>query len=214
MIISTALWDALPQSVKPPEFQGLVARLFSYGVICRNESSIEETAYDSAMRVLDLLEDYFLISGYRLVHIDNLATLLLYPPVSRVPGCADDQRELYPGPRQRLSPDTVAMALTLKLLYLEGFNDGRADQDGDVIVTYDAVLTALHTQLRREPPKAEAERLAVFKRLRSYRIVKLRLREGGFQPDTLVVIRPLVIWLVSDEFLSALSSDTPGNGEK
>lgn len=209
MIFSNALIEALPKSVKPSDFQALLVRLFSYGVICRADSAVEEEAYDLASRVLDLLDDYFSVSGYKLIHVDILTTLLLYPPGSRIPGVPDGQLELYAGPRQRMSTDTVAIALALKLLYLEAFNEGGADADGEVIVTYEAVLTALHIQIRREPPKAESERIAIFKRLRNYRIVKIKLHESGFQPDTLVVIRPLVTWLVSDEFLSAMCEGGP-----
>jgi hypothetical protein len=209
MIFSKALAEGLPQSVKSADFQELITRLFAYGVICRSDNAVEKDAYDLAFRVLPLVEDYFFVSGYRLVHVDNLATLLLYPPSSTVPGIPSDHRDLYPGPRQRMSTDTVAIALVLKFLYLEGFNEGRADEDGEIVVTYEAVLTALHTQLRREPPKAESERAAIFKRLRSYRIVRVKFHESGFQPDTLIVIRPLVTWIVSDEFLLGAQNGTP-----
>lgn len=208
MIFSQALADELPRSVTQADFQALAVRLFSYGVICREDSAVEKDAYDLAMRVLPLIEDYLFVSGYKLVHVEKFFTLLLYPPASTIPGIPDDQRDLYPGPRLRVSADTVAFALALKFLYLEGVNDGRLDEDAEIIVTYEALLMALHTQIRREPPKTDVERMTIFKRLKHYRIVRLKSLDSTYQPDTLIVIRPLVTWLVSDEFLGGSTPDT------
>ena len=206
MMFSKALAEALPKSVKPDDFQLIINRLLSLGAICREDSATERDAYDQAIRILPVIEDYFFVSGYKFLHIDNLKTLLLYPPMSSIPGVPDDDREIFAGPRMRLSPDMVAVALALKFLYLEGFNESGADEDGEIIVTYEAVMTVLHTQLRREPPKSESERVAIFKKLRQFRILKVKFHDNGFQSDTLIVIRPLIVWLVSDEYLRLTSS--------
>ncbi len=180
----------LPKSVSQEQFQALAVRLLSDGVICRQDSKVEEAAYDVARRILHLIEDYFRVTGYRLVHVDACQALLLYPPMSRIPGVQDDSRELCPGPRLRLSADAVAMALALKLLYLEGVNDARLDPEGEISVPYDSVTTALHTQVRRPPPKTMGEQHEVLVTLKRYRMIRFNPLEKGPHPDMLIVIRP------------------------
>ena len=51
------------EGVQLKEFSELVIRLMDYGVICRDESQIEQILYDRYQRIESLVQDYVSLMG-------------------------------------------------------------------------------------------------------------------------------------------------------
>ena len=48
------------------EFSELLVRLLDYGVVCRDESQIEQQLYDRYLRLEELVADYLTLLGIRI----------------------------------------------------------------------------------------------------------------------------------------------------
>ena len=78
-------------------FQELLVRLLNYGVLCRNESQVEQQLYDRYLRIESLVKDYFSMIGARIHHDRRFEYLRLYPPGSRVPGLEESEANAFGG---------------------------------------------------------------------------------------------------------------------
>ncbi len=100
------------------EYQELCLRLLSYGVLCRDESQIEQQLYDRYVRVPELVDDYLGMVGIRLFHDRRFAYVRLYPPGARVQGMDDaENRAFSTGLRAPLRTDEVALLLVIAAPY-------------------------------------------------------------------------------------------------
>ena len=62
------------------DFSEIVIRLLDYGVLCRDESQIEQKLYDRFVQVEALVEDYLSVLAIRLQHDRRFAFVRAYPP--------------------------------------------------------------------------------------------------------------------------------------
>ena len=97
------------------EFSELLIRLLDYGVICRDESQIEEQLYDRYLQLHELVEDYLLPLRVRIQHDKRFCFVRIFPPGARVPGLPDDDAQPFSGGlRAQLSQQEVAAVLVLR----------------------------------------------------------------------------------------------------
>lgn len=197
----------LEKNLKLPDFQAVVQRLFAYGIILRAEGGVEERVYDDATRMSEILEDYFSLGGFRLVHDFRNFYFRLYPPGADIPGAQPDEQEPVPSLRARLSSDFVATTLTLRLLYQQGLQEAssRLTDSGEVMVRLEDISAAMQANLRRSLPEGAMERRTVLNDLRRHRIVSF---SGNFDindEEAFIAIRPTILGVLSeDALLSAM----------
>ncbi|MCB1772017.1 MAG: DUF4194 domain-containing protein [Gammaproteobacteria bacterium] len=194
------------------EYRELCLRLLNYGVLCRDESQVEQQLYDRFIRVSEPVEDYLGIVGIRLYHDRRFAYVRLYPPGSRVPGMEDAPGEAFAGGlRARLRQDEVALLLVLRQLYDKALREGQLDDAGFVTESLESIGIAMRNQLGRGLPEKLTERRRVFERLRRLRLVRYRQDqplEGG---EAGLKIHPMIVTFVTDEALDALDEALPSD---
>ena len=57
------------EGLSQKEYSELLVRLLDYGVICRDESQIEQTLYDQFVRIEELVGEYLSVLGIRIQQI-------------------------------------------------------------------------------------------------------------------------------------------------
>ena len=77
------------------EYQELCLRLLNYGVLCRDESHVEQQLYDRYVRIPELVDDYLRIVGIQAFHDRRFAYVRLYPPGTQVPGMEDAEHSTF-----------------------------------------------------------------------------------------------------------------------
>lgn len=186
-------------------FSELLMRLLDYGVICRDESQIEQQLYDRYLRVEELLQDYLQLLGLRVLHDRRFQFLRLVPPGARVPGMAEDsQHEGSQAFRLRLNQHEVALILVLRAQYDKALREGAVDEQGCVLLSVESLAIAMKNLLKRALPDNLSERKGLFRRLRQLRLVHVSNDELLNDADTCLRIRPMIMSYVSDEVLAAL----------
>lgn len=190
------------------EFSELMIRLMDYGVICRDESQVEQTLYDRYLRVENVVAEYLSVMGIRIQHDKRFQFVRLYPPGAQVPGMEDDHDLPFNGGfRVRLSQNEVALVLVLRSQYDKALREGQVDEQGCVLVSLESLSIALKNLLGRSLPEQLTERKNLFRRLRQLRLIQLANEDALESSEFWLKIRPMIMSYVSDDVLSALLAE-------
>lgn len=204
MSLTTALREQLAASnLSPERFREILNRLMAYGVLVRDEDHTERLLYDDARRVGTLLTDYFDVAGLYLHHDTGAEFFRLYAPGAVVDCLEEDPREPVPALKARVSADFVAAALALRFLYQEKLNQGYIDTTGEALVSFEDLAATLQTQLKRQLPSSNVERMALLGELRRHRLLRSSSNFSVTDEDAFLAIRPLILGVVSNEALAA-----------
>jgi hypothetical protein len=210
MNLSTVVRDQLALvNMKQERFRELVTRLFSYGVIVRDEDRTEQALYDDARRIQQLLEDYFDLAGFLLHHDTTNQFYRLYAPGAVVDGLPEDSLEAVPALRARVSADFVAAAIALRFLYQNKLNSGDIQPQGEALIGFEELAVALQTQLKRQLPNGSTEKMQLLAELRKHRLLSYSPTFSIADEDALLAIRPTILGIVSNDAMSA-ALDTDG----
>lgn len=194
------------QGVSLREFSELAIRLVDYGVICRDESQIEQQLYDRYLRVESILADYLSVLGLRMAHDAHFQFVRLFPPGAQVPGLNEDDSQLNTQAfRMRLNQNEVALVLVLRSQYDKALREGLVDEHGCVMASLESVSIALKNLLKRQLPEQLTERKALFRRLKQLRLVHISNEEQLVDGDLWLRIRPMIMSYVSDQVLNELT---------
>lgn len=209
MSITAALREQLAlANISTERFRELLTRLLAQGVIVRDEDRTEQLLYDDARRVQELLSDYLEVAGLYLHHDGNSQFFRLYAPGAVVDGVSDDTHEPVPALKARVSADFVAAALVLRFLYQEKLNQGYIGASGEALVSFEDVAATMQTQLKRQLPPGNVERMSLLKELRRHRLLRLSPTFEIADTDAYLAIRPTILGVVSNEALAtALEAD-------
>jgi hypothetical protein len=204
MNISSIVREQLSASnIKPDRFREIVARLFAYGVIVRDEDRTEQLLYDDVRRIEALLEDFFETAGFYLHHDGNSQFYRLYAPGAVVDGLQADGHEPVPSLRTHLSKDFVAAALALRFLYQNKLNNGDIQPTGEALIGFEDLAATLQTQLKRQLPSSMTEKLALLADLRRHRLIGYSSTFSIDDEDALLAIRPTILGIVNNDALTA-----------
>ncbi len=196
------------EGLSQKDYSELLVRLLDYGVICRDESQIEQTLYDRFVRIQPLISEYLEVLGIRIQHDPRFQFVRLYPPGAEVPGMQEDQQfEQSPAFRQRLSQNEVALILVLRAQYDKALREGAVDDQGCVMVSFESLTIAMKNLLKRSLPEQMTERKTLFRRLRQLRLVQLQNEDSVADGDLWLRIRPMIMSYVSDDVLNSLMDD-------
>ncbi len=188
-----------------PDFTELVVRLLDYGVICREESHIEQALYDRFMRLEVLVVDYLSIMNIRLLHDRQFHFVRAFPPGADIPGLPEEQDSpIASGLRSRLSQHEVALVLVLRTQYDKALREGEVDDNGCVMVNFEVLSIALRNLLGRTLPENLTERRQLFRRLRQLRLIQFNQEDEMDAGNAWIRIRPLIVSFVSDDVLSSI----------
>ena len=194
------------------EYQELCLRLLNYGVLCRDESHIEQQLYDRYIRIAELVDEYLFIIGIQVFHEKRFAYVRLYPPGSRVPGMEDATGNSFTsGLRARLKQDEVAFLLVLRQQYDKGLREGQIDDDGFVTESIESIGIAMRNLLGRRLPEKMTDRKRVFERLRKLRLIKYHQEEDLNTGEAGLKIHPMIVAFVTDDALAALDESLPSD---
>jgi len=193
------------EGLNQKEYSELLVRLLDYGVICRDESQIEQTLYDRYVRIDELVGDYLSMLGIRIQHDRRFQFVRLFPPGAQVPGMEEDQQNSgSPAFRQRLNQNEVALILVLRAQYDKALREGAVDEQGCVMVSFEGLSIAMKNLLKRSLPENVTERKAMFRKLRQLRLIQLQNEDSVEDGDLWLRIRPMIMSYVSDQVLSEL----------
>lgn len=204
------------EGLNQKEYSELLVRLLDYGVICRDESQIEQTLYDRYVRIEELIGEYLSVLGIRIQHDRRFQFVRLYPPGSQVPGMEEDQEYSgSPSFRQRLNQHEVALILVLRAQYDKALREGAVDEQGCVVVSFEGLSIAMKNLLKRSLPENVTERKSMFRKLRQMRLIQLQNEESVDDGDVWMRIRPMIMSYVSDQVLTELmGEDAETDAEK
>lgn len=205
MLTNTLLSYLEAQNLRLDRFREITTRLFAWGIVLRDEDGVEQRLYDDALRIEDVLCDFFSLAGFRLVHDTKNEFFRLYAPGAQVPGIVDDDTEPVPSLRARLSADVVAAALALRFLYQQGLAEGgsRLTDTGEVLIRFDELAATLQTQIKRQLPESPTERKSILAELKRHRIIQFTSTFSMTDEDALVAIRPTILGIIGEDALSA-----------
>ncbi|WP_369983987.1 DUF4194 domain-containing protein [Thalassolituus sp.] len=193
------------EGLSQKDYSELLVRLLDYGVICRDESQVEQTLYDRYVRIEELVDEYLSVLGIRIQHDKRFQFIRLYPPGAQVPGMDEDQQNAgNPAFRQRLNQSEVALILVLRAQYDKALREGAVDEQGCVMVSLEGLTIAMKNLLKRSLPDNVTERKALFRKLRQMRLVQLQNEDSVHDGDIWLRIRPMIMSYVSDEVLTEL----------
>lgn len=191
-------------NIKHERFREIVARLFAYGCIFRDEDRTEQLLYDDARRIESLLDDYFDVGGF-LLHHDELGQFYrLYAPGAVVDGLPQDTLEPVPSLRARLSPDFVAAALALRFLYQGKLNNGDLQPQGEALISFEELAATMQTQLKRPLPASVTDKMALLAELKRHRLLRYSSSFSITDEDALLAIRQAIVGVVNNDALSAV----------
>lgn len=208
MLRDLILQELDKRGIAEDEFTELLTRLLDYGVLCRDESQIEQQLYDRFLRVEPLVVDYLGLTGIRLQHDRRFQFARLYPPGAQVPGLPDEESPAS-GLRDRPSAQEVAVLLTLRTQYEKALREGKVEADGSCSLSLETLAIALKSLLGRTLPSQLMERRALFRRLKHWRVVHFASDESLESGDGWLRVRPMIISLVHEDVLEALRSGLP-----
>jgi len=178
-----------------------------YGVICRDESQVEQTLYDRYLRIEQLVQDYVSIMGIRIQHDRRFQFVRCFPPGAQIPGMDDDDQPFNGGLRVRLTQNEVAVVLVLRSQYDKALREGQVDEQGCVLVSLESLSIALKNLLGRSLPEQLTERKNLFRRLRQLRLIQLANEDVLDSSEFWLKVRPMIMSYVSDDVLSGLLSE-------
>ena len=189
------------------EFTELLIRLMDYGVICRDESQVEQILYDRYLRIEQIMQDYLSLMGIRLQHDRRFQFVRCYPPGAQIPGMEDDDQPFNGGLRVRLSQNEVALVLVLRSQYDKALREGMVDEQGCVLVSLESLSIALKNLLGRSLPDQLTERKNLFRRMRQLRLIQLSNEDALDSSEFWLKVRPMIMSYVSDDVLSSLLNE-------
>lgn len=210
MLTNIILEKLAAQNVKLGRFQEITSRLFSSGIILRDEDGVEQRLYDDARRIEEVLREVFFILAFRLVHDAKNEFYRLYAPGAQIPGMSDEGTEPVAALRTKLSPDFVAAALALRFMYQQGLAEGgsRLTDGGEVLINFEELAATLQTQVKRTLPDSTNECKQLLADLKRHRIIQFNSAFSIGDEDALIAIRPTILGIISDDALaSALDSE-------
>lgn len=190
-------------SVTAERFREITGRLFASGVIFRDENALEERMYDDARHVMEILDEYFTLAGFRMFHDAESTFIRLYPPGAWVPGQGEADADGDKLLRARLSADFVATALMLRFLYQQGLAEGRIEPNEEVHVRMEDLALAITAHLGRTLPEGKTDRSNLFKELKRQRLLRFNEETDFNNGDGFIAIRRPILSLVGEEALSA-----------
>jgi hypothetical protein len=192
------------------EFSELLVRLLDYGVICRDESQIEQQLYDRYLRIEELVADYLELIGVRVQHDKRFQFVRLYPPGAQIPGVQDDEAMMQSqGLRMRLSQHEVALILVLRAQYDKALREGQVDDQGCVMASLESLSIAMKNLLKRTLPENMTERKQLFRRMKQLRLIQIANEDRLDDGDMWLRIRPMIMSYVSDQVLADLGDAQP-----
>lgn len=210
-LIDTLEQQLAPHNLDINDWRALLQRLLDYGVLCRDDSQVEAEFYDQFVRVQDLVDQYLSLMGVRFQHDPHFRFVRLIPPGARVPGLEDESDEPSGGGfRQRLSQHEIALILVLRAEYDKALREGLIDEQGCAALSVEAVALAMKNLLRRALPENVGERRQVFKRLRQLRLIHYMQEADLDESESWIKVRPLVVNLVTNEWLEKIRRDVGG----
>ena len=187
------------------ELSELLIRLLDYGVICRDESQVEQQLYDRYLRLEEIVSDYLELLGVRVQHDKRFQFIRLYPPGAQIPGVQDEQNAIQsPGLRMRLNQNEVALILVLRAQYDKALREGQVDEQGCVMVSLESLSIAMKNLLKRALPDNMTERKQLFRRLKQLRLIQIANEDRLDDGDMWMRIRPMIMSYVSEQVLTDL----------
>lgn len=185
----------------------LIQRLLDYGVLCRDDSQVEAELYDRFVRIEALVNEYLSLMGLRFQHDSHFRFVRILPPGARMPGMDDESDEAQnSGLRNRLNQHEVALVLVLRAEYDKALREGSIDEQGCATLSLEAIALAMKSLLKRSLPENLGERRQAFRRLRQLRLVHFLAEADIDSIESWIKIRPLIISLVSNEWLAAIAN--------
>ncbi|MEH6448674.1 MAG: DUF4194 domain-containing protein [Oleispira sp.] len=193
------------QGLDRRELSELLIRLLDYGVICRDESQVEQQLYDRYLRLEEIVSDYLELIGVRVQHDKRFQFIRLYPPGSEIPGVQDEPNAIQsPGLRMRLNQNEVALILVLRAQYDKALREGQVDEQGCVMVSLESLSIAIKNLLKRTLPENMTERKQLFRRLKQLRLIQIANEDRLDDGDMWMRIRPMIMSYVSEQVLADL----------
>jgi hypothetical protein len=205
------------QGLDRGELSELLIRLLDYGVICRDESQIEQQLYDRYCRLEEIVADYLELLGVRVQHDKRFQFIRLYPPGAQITGVQDEPNAIQStGLRLRLNQNEVALILVLRAQYDKALREGQVDEQGCVMVSLESLSIAMKNLLKRTLPDNITERKQLFRRLKQLRLIQIANEDHLDDGDMWMRIRPMIMSYVSEQVLADLieneqSSIDPNN---
>lgn len=193
------------RGISSADFSELMIRLLDRGVLCRDESKREAELYDRFLQVRELVEDYLAVLRIRLLHEPRFNLLRIFPPGAEVPGLPDADDEPGSGLRQRLNQQEVALILVLRAEYDKALREGQLDEQGQAMLSLEALNLSSRNLLGRSLPESLTERQALLRRLRQLRLIRSPGDAELDNGEAWLTIRPGIISLVTDSVLNQLS---------
>lgn len=214
MLLTQVLEEQLDKlNVSLDEWRELVQRLLDYGVLCRDDSLVEQELYDRFVRVHQLVDDYFSMMGIRFQHDTRFQFVRVLPPGARLAGMDDETDEPFNGGfRTRLLQHEVAIILVLRAEYDKALREGSIDEKGCATLSLEAVALAMKSLLKRNLPDNLLERRQAFKRLRQLRLIQYFGEADVESGESWIKIRPLILNLVSNEWLEQVRQNLSSVG--
>lgn len=193
------------QGLDRRDLSELLIRLLDYGVICRDESQVEQQLYDRYLRLEEIVADYLELLGVRVQHDKRFQFIRLYPPGAQIPGVQDEQSVIQStGLRMRLNQNEVALILVLRAQYDKALREGQVDEQGCVMVSLESLSIAIKNLLKRTLPENMTERKQLFRRLKQLRLIQLANEDRLDDGDMWLRIRPMIMSYVSEQVLADL----------
>jgi hypothetical protein len=194
------------------DWRELIQRLLDYGVLCRDDSQVEAEIYDRFVRIHEVVNDYLALMGVRFQHDTQFHFVRILPPGARLPGMEDETDEPFNGGfRSRLNQHEVALILVLRAEYDKALREGVIDEQGCATLSLEAISLAAKSLLRRNLPENIGERRQAFKRLRQLRLINYFAEADVDSGESWIKIRPLIINLVSNEWLNQIRTHLADN---
>lgn len=206
-MLSDYLTERLEKTgISLPEFRELCLRLLNYGVLCRDESQVEQQLYDHYLRVEELANEYLDVMGIQLFHDRRFSYLRVYPPGAQVPGMDEaETASASGGMRYRLRQDEVALLLILRQLYDKALREGQLDESGFVTESIESLGIAMRNSLGRSLPEKMTDRKRVFNRLRQLRLIEYNSDDDLETAEAGLKIHPMIIAFITDATLAAIN---------
>jgi hypothetical protein len=214
MLTDTLIQHLEKSGISWEEYQELCLRLLNFGVLCRDESQVEQQLYDRYIRVADLVDEYLAVVGIQVFHDRRFAYLRLYPPGAQVPGMDDAPDNAFSsGLRTRLKQDEVALLLVLRQQYDKALREGQVDDAGFVTESIESIGIAMRNLLGRSLPEKLTDRKRVFERLRKLRLIKYRHEDDLVIGEAGLKIHPMIVAFVSEDAIAALDETLPEDAQ-
>lgn len=214
MLLTQVLEEQLDKvNLTLDEWRELVQRLLDYGVLCRDDSLVEQELYDRFLRVHPLVDDYLSMMGIRFQHDTRFQFVRILPPGARMAGMEDETDEPFNGGfRTRLLQHEVAIILVLRAEYDKALREDSIDEKGCATLSLEAIALAMKSLLKRNLPDNLQERRQAFKRLRQLRLIQYFGEADVESGESWIKIRPLILNLVSNEWLEQVRQNLSAAG--